>query len=271
MMELLVTVFVSGITLASVVTFFAGQAHKERGHAYRLEAQQALRSSLDAITSDLRLAGACLPSTGQFLSVTGTNAASGDSITVRTGLVRTNLSCIKGTSLAVAAGATTLTFAAAPLGEPAPTNGFEVGMLVHLEKTADPGEETFVTGVGPTTLNLQNATTKAYNAGAGVYPIDERVYRLDKTDPVNPLLTLTVDRGAAEAFAVGVTDLQVQYLLNRNCPTCDVVDLPATLPDWWLVNEVYITATVKTVGAVRAEDQTTITATTHGKPRNLLP
>jgi hypothetical protein len=271
MMELLVTVFVSGITLASVVSFFANQAHKERGHAYRLEAQQALRASLDAITRDLRLAGACLPSGGQFLSVTGQELAGGDTITIRTGQVLTNLSCIKPTSLPVAAGDTVINFSPPNAGEANPTNGMAVGMLVHLEKPADPGEEMFVNAVAPTSITLSSATTKAYVAGAGVYPFDERVYALDKTDPVNPLLMLTVNRGTAQAFAVGMTDLQIQYLLNRNCPTCDVVNAPTTLSDWWLVNEVYITATVKTVGAVKAEDQATIVATTHGKPRNLLP
>jgi type II secretory pathway pseudopilin PulG len=271
MVELLVTVFISGITLASVTQFFAIQSHAQKGHSYRLEAQQALRASIDAITRDLRLAGACLPSGGQFPSVAGTDAAAGDTITIRTGQVRNNLSCIVGTvGTAVAAGVTTLTLADVGAGVNA-TNGFAPDMLVHLDPPASPGEEVFVASVSPTQLTFTSPTTLAYPVGAGVYPLDERLYSLNKTDPQNPLLTLTIDRGAAQAFAVGVEDMQIQYLLDRNCPTCDVIDLPPDAATWWLVNEVYLTMTVKTVGSVRPEDSATLVATSHAKPRNLLP
>jgi len=275
MVELLVTVMISGITLASVTQFFALQARKQKGHSYRLEAQQALRASLDAMTRDLRLAGACLPSGGQFLSVTGSDAAAGsgagDSITIRTGQVRNNLSCIVGTvGTAAAAGSTTLTLASVG-GGVNPTNGFAADMLVHLDPPGSAGEELTVASLDANTLTFSSPTTLAYPVGAGVYPLDERTYRLDPTDPQNPLLTLTINRGAAQDFAVGVQDLQIQYLLDRNCPTCDIVDLPADVPTWRLVNEVYLTMTVKTVGSVRAEDAATIIATSHAKPRNLLP
>jgi len=271
MVELLVTVLISGITLASVTQFFAIQSRKQKGMSYRLEAQQALRASLDAITRDLRLAGACLPTGGQFPSVTGTDNVAGDSITIRTGQVRNNLSCIVGTvGTAAAVGATTINLASVGAGVN-PTNGITPGMLVHLDPPGLAGEELFVQSVTATDITFTGATTVAYPVGAGVYPIDERVYQLDKTDPVNPLLTLTIDRGTPQAFAVGVQDLQIQYLLQRNCPTCDLVDLPADVPSWWLVNEVYLTLTVKTVGSVRPEDSTTLVATSHAKPRNLLP
>ncbi len=271
MVEVLVTVMISGITLASVTQFFAIQARKQKGMSYRLEAQQALRASLDAITRDLRLAGACLPSGGQFPSVAGSNNAAGDSITIRTGQVRTNLSCIVGTvGTAAAVGVTTLTLADVGAGVN-PTNGMTPGMLVHLDPPASAGEELFVASLTANTVTFTSATTLAYPVGSGVYPIDERTYRLDKTDPVNPLLMLTIDRGTPQAFAVGVQDLQIQYLLDRNCPTCDVIDLPPDAATWWLVNEVYLTLTVKTVGSVRPEDSTTIVAVSHAKPRNLLP
>jgi hypothetical protein len=38
-----------------------------------------------------------------------------------------------------------------------------------------------------------------------------------------------------------------------------------------MVNSVDLTATVKTVGAVRPEDEATMVATSTAKPRNLLP
>src|SRR4029077_21024176 len=98
-----------------------------------------------------------------------------------------------------------------------------------------------------------------YPVGSGVYAVDERIYAIDvNQDP--PLLMLTVNRGAPQAFAAGVRDLQVDYVLNRNCPTCDQVDLPANTAEWWLVNAVEVTATVDTVGATQPEDEATMVA-----------
>jgi hypothetical protein len=80
-----------------------------------------------------------------------------------------------------------------------------------------------------------------------------------------------VNRGTPQTFAAGMTDLQVRYVLEQNCPTCDVVDLPADDSVWRLVNQVLVTSTVETVGAVRPQDQVSVTETTRAKPRNLLP
>jgi hypothetical protein len=68
-----------------------------------------------------------------------------------------------------------------------------------------------------------------------------------------------------------MTDLQLQYVLQRNCPPCDVVDLPPDDATWRLVNQVLVTPTAETVGAVRPEDQVTLAQTSRAKPRNLLP
>jgi hypothetical protein len=110
-----------------------------------------------------------------------------------------------------------------------------------------------------------------YPVGSGVYAIDERTYTLDKSDPSRPLLTLVVNRGAPEAFAVGADDLQVHYILDRNCPTCDEVDLPVDTAEWRLVNSVLLTAQVRTVGGTGPHDDATLVASSMGKPRNLLP
>ena len=94
MMELLVTLGISGVTLASAVHFLAIHAREFRQHALRLELQQAMRASLDAVSRDLRLAGACLPTDGQFIALAGVDGPGGDSVTVRTGVVRDDMSCI---------------------------------------------------------------------------------------------------------------------------------------------------------------------------------
>jgi hypothetical protein len=258
-----VTIGVSGVTLASVVTFYAGHARQMRQHSFRLESQQALRSSLDAITRDLRLAGACLPLTGQFISLAGANIAGGDSVTIRTGLVRNNMSCIIASTAADAAvGATSVDVDNA--------NGFTQEMLVYLRAPNGAGELSEITAVAGNTISFADAAQQAYPIGSGVYAIDERTYTLDKSNPDVPVLTLQINRDAPQAFAAGVSDLQVRYVLNENCPTCTTLDLP-TGSDWQLVNSVAVTATVQTVGGVRPEDEATIVASSTAKPRNLLP
>ena len=260
------SVGLAGIALTSVVQFFALQTRKMKGHTYRIEAQQALRTSLDAIARDVRLAGACLPSTGAYVPLAGTEGAT-DSITVRTGIVRNNLSCIvAGLTANMAAGASTAT-----VDSPA---GFTVGMLSYLRHPSGSGQFLFVTAVGATTVTLSGAATIAYPIGSGIYAIDERTYAIDAVSvPGIPVLTLTINRGAPEAFSAGLQDLQIRYVLNRACPPCDIVDAPlaADTATWRLVNSVLLSGTVKTIGTVRAEDAVTMTQTSSAKPRNLLP
>jgi hypothetical protein len=270
MVELLVTIFVSGVTLASAVTFWANHARVLRASAFRLEAQQALRGSLDAITRDLRLAGACLPLNGQAVALAGVNAPGGDSITIRTGLTRADLSCIlASTDVAVGPGALTLQMDPAI---PNVTDGFATDMLAYI---ADPpnaiGEFATISAVGPNSITFDTALTQAYPRLSTVYAVDERTYAIDASIPTLPLLTLQVDRGMVQAFAAGMRDLQIQYVLDQNCPPCDRVNLPVSNAQWRLVNSVELTATVETVGGIRPQDQATIVATSEAKPRNLLP
>jgi prepilin-type N-terminal cleavage/methylation domain-containing protein len=268
LLELLVAVGVSAIALSSVVQFFAMQARKMKGDTYRVEAQQAARTSLDAITRDVRLAGACLPITGAFTAIAATNGNPGpDSITVRTGIVRNNLSCIvAGLTALMGQGTTTATVDS--------SSGFSAGQLAYLRAPVGSGQFAFVTAVAPTSITLDTATTIDYAAGSGIYAIDERTYTIDTVSvPGVPELTIAINRAAPEPFAAGVSDLQIQYLLNRNCPPCDVVDAPAPndTATWRLVNSVNLTETVRTVGTVRPEDAVTMVETASAKPRNLLP
>jgi hypothetical protein len=264
MLELLVTTGIAGVALASAVKFFSIQLQAQRRHAFRIESQQAARSSLDAITRDLRLAGACLPSDGQFMALTGADIPGGDSITIRTGVVRQNMSCVTiAVSVDAIQGATTLTVDSG--------SGFTAGMLAYVRKPDGSGEIAPVTGSTAATVTFGTGMSQAYPKGSGVYAIDERTYALDKSNPALPLLTLTVNRGPAEPFAAGVDDLQIQYVLDRNCPTCDRVPVPASTAEWRLVNDVELSATVKTVGAAQTSDQASLTVTAMAKPRNLLP
>ena len=270
LIELLVTVSISSVVLTGVVRFMALQTRKLSGHSYRLEAQHALRSTLDAISRDVRLAGAGLATQGQFISLAGTDAAGGDTITARTCIVGANLACLPATLAADhAAGSTTLQLQAGQ------TTAFSVGSYVYVKEQAGGGQFVTVTAVdaGNNRLTTTPGLTQLYHIGSGAYAIDERRYAIDRSNPANPVLTLSVNGGAAQAFAAGVTDLQIQYVLQRNCPACDVVDAPAAndTATWRLVNEIILTATAQTVGTVRPEDVVSFTATSRTKPRNLLP
>ena len=263
LLELLVSFALAGTLLVGVVIFFASQVRNARGHAFRVEAQQAMRGSLDAITRDLRLAGACLPGDGAFTALAGRNGPGTDAVTIRSGIVRANNQCLRAvTTAAAAAGATVLSVDSG--------TGFVADMLAYVKHPNGSGEFAFVSASGASTVTLSSGMTQPYPSGSSVHAVDERTYELDVAGNP-PLLLLTIDRGDPQAFAAGVRDLQVQYVLDRNCPDCDRVDIPANTAEWWLVNAVEVTATVDTVGGTQPEDEATIVASSVGKPRNLLP
>jgi hypothetical protein len=252
-----------GIAAMAVAQFFAFQARKQHGTSFRVELQQALRASIDTMTRDLRLAGACLPSDGDFVALDGTNGPGPDSVTVRAGIVRTDLSC-------VVTAATTLTAAGTNSFDVGSSAGFAPGMRVYVRHPGGMGQFTTVATAPTNRIVVTNATTMDYPVGTGIYAVDERTYTIDASGPV-PRLMLTVDQGVPQAFAAGMRDLQLQYVLERNCPPCDVVDLPPDDPTWRLVNQVLVTPTAETVGATRPEDQVTLAQTSRAKPRNLMP
>jgi hypothetical protein len=260
----LVSTMLGGIALAAAATFFASQARVQVGQGYRVEQDQAIRASLDNVTRDLRLAGACLPVTGGFIALAGTDGgADPDTVTARAGIVRDDLSCVVTALSALTAGGTSTL----PVTSEA---GFLPDMLVYLRHPGGNGQFTFVSDVSAGTIEIADATVQDYPVGTGVFAVDERVYQVDPAGAM-PRLTLSVDRAAPDDFAAGIRDFQVRYVLQRNCPPCDVVDLPADDATWRLVNEVIVTATADTVNAVRPEDQVTVVETSRAKPRNLLP
>ena len=264
MVEVLAALGVASITLLSVAKTFSIAARQQKGVSYRLEAQQGLRGAIDAIARDVRLAGACLPTNGEFIALAGADQPGGDRITVRAGQVRNNTSCvIASTTVDANAGTSSLTVDN--------TNGFAAGMLVYIRSWTGSGEITSVTAAGGNAISLSGGLGAAYPVGSGVYALDQRIYQLDKTDPANPIMTITINANAPQQFAAGIQDLQFVYTLARNCPPCDTTNLPPDMATWRLVNDVMITATAKTVGAVRAEDQQLLTENTRSKPRNLLP
>lgn len=268
----MVTIGVAGVALASAATFYAKHARFLRQSSFRIEAQQAMRASLDAMARDIRLGGACLPTSGAFVALDSVEGGGNpDEITVTTGLVQGNMACIVATVTAqVAAGATTVTLDTSA--------GFAVGQLAYLRDPNGSGETRTITAVAANSITLSAGVGQIYPVTSGVYAVDQRRYFVDRTvDP--PILMLQINQNPAEQYAVGVTDIQIQYILNRNCPTCDVIDTPPMIGAppardtavWRLVNEVIITETVRTVGAAPQNPiEVTLTEMTRAKPRNLL-
>ncbi len=267
LLELLVGTTLLSLVLAITGAFFVASRNTIDDQILRIETQQGLRATMDTLVRDLRLGGACLPVNGSFVSLAGVNSGTTDTITTRTGLVQSDLSCVRTTLNGnLAAGSTDLPVAS--------TAGFTAGMRGYIRNTDGTGEFFTISAVSGSTsrLSLTAALSQAYVDTSGVYSIDERTYTIDKSNPSQPVLTRQVNDGEAIPFAYGVTSLNVQYELLRNCDgTCDVVNLPANDGEWQLVNQVLLSVTVRSA-AVGHDGQYYYRSGQVGvKPRNLLP
>src|SRR5215813_10882981 len=161
------------ITLAMAATsgmFLAGKWHMQMQQR-EVETTQAARAAVDMIVRDLRLGGACLPVTGEFISIDGTNNGQTDTITTRTGLTRPDLSCV---STAVPQNQTvTASGSTVPVQS---ADGFTTGMTVYIRNPSGEGEYFKITSVSATPAQLGKSTTLSqdYPATSGVYAIDQR-------------------------------------------------------------------------------------------------
>lgn len=270
LIELLVTLGLGAIVLASMTQFFQQHARRMRIHTTRIEVQQALRASLDAITRDVRLAGACLPSGGVFNAMTGTNGAT-DSITIRSGLVDSNMACIgDSVTQAVNIGGTVVRVA--------DIAGFAAGQMLYLRDPNGSGEIRLISSVNVAgkSITLTSGVSQQYpytaTAPSAVYALDQRTYSVDRT-ATPPVLRLQVNNGAVQNFAAGIRDLQFLAVLNSNCPDCDMVDLSSSLTtaQWWQVNEIIVTATAENIDPSQPVIAFRMTQVSRAKPRNLLP
>jgi len=255
-----------GVALGAAVAFATTSIRFMRQDQLRLEVRHAIRASADSVVRDVRLAGACLPQTGAFVPLAGLDVGTGDTLTIRTGCSQNNLACVATATNALhGMGSTTINVD--------DTTGFGQARIGYIRHTDGQGEFFGIANVDPmaSTITRADGATRDYPVGSGVFAVDERSYSLDTTGSGAPRLMLDVDRQGATPFAVGVSEFSVRYVLDRNCPPCDVVDMPADDAEWWLVNEVAMTFTAETVNPVRAEDSYSETRTVVSKPRNLLP
>lgn len=266
LLELLISLTVISIVMASAGALFVATRNYMQDQILGIETQQGLRSVLESIARDLRLGGACLPTAGDFAPLDGVEAGTLDQITTRTGLVRPNLSCVSTTTTANM----TTTTTSIPVNS---ASGFAVGMRALIQGITT-GESFTITGVntGTNTIQKSGNWSQAYPSGSGVYALDERTYAVDTSNSQLPVLTIAANGAAASPFAAGVESFIIQYQLARNCPPCDVVTAPASASsDWRLVNQIFITATVRSSTTARNGQYIRRTGTISAKPRNLLP
>ncbi len=272
LIEMMVATAVMSLGLALAGALFVASRNALSDEIIRQETLQGLRATLDTLERDLRLGGACLPTTGNdFPPLAGSNAGSLDGVTTRTALVRSDLTCIQSTIKAsspatgIVAGTATL-----PLQS---VGGFVAGQRAYIRGSSNSGEYFNITGVSDSSnqLTITPALQNAYLNGSGVWAVDERVYNINTTTYA-PMTVLTVAANGARAvpFAYGVQAVNVQYQLASNCPPCDVVDLPSAA-QWPLVNQLFVSVTMKSQKPLSTGQYYTATGSIGAKPRNLLP
>jgi hypothetical protein len=238
--------------------------------AQQLETTEGARAAVDMIVRDLRLGGACLPVTGDFISLDGTDSGQTDTIITRTGLTRPDLSCIRTsvpTGLSVGASSSTVPVQASV--------GFAQNLRVYIRAPDGEGEYFDVTGVpSATTLSKAMTLTRDYPATSGVYAIDERKFFISNASTpsgVQPQLMMQVGSATAQSFAIGIEKLDVRYQLQQNCPPCDIVTLPSSDAQWAVVDSVLLDVTARSAQKDPTGNYYRRTVSVNVKHRKLLP
>jgi type II secretory pathway pseudopilin PulG len=267
--ELLVGITLMGLAMAATSSFFLAGNSQMRQQSLRTETDQAARGAVDMIVRDLRLGGACLPVTGDFISLEGVNSGQRDELTTRTGLVRPDMSCVRTATSAATANGTAIV-------QVENAEGFEEGMRIYLRAPSGSGLYTTIASSDEAAnqITLSSPVDDDYPSTTGVYAIDERRFYLhDFTSPRGVLPELMLKIGDAEpiSFAVGIEKLDFQYVLRRHCPACDVVDFPADESEWAIVEEVVVRLTARSELKDVKNDYYRRQVEVAVKPRNLLP
>jgi type II secretory pathway pseudopilin PulG len=265
-LELLISVGIIGIAMAATSGLFLAGRNFMRDQTLEVETTQAARATIDLMLRELRLGGACLPVTGDFISLDGVDDTDLDEVTSRTGLTRPDLSCIRSSTTADIETADTTV----PVQS---VNGFVADRRGYIRHPAGTGEFFTIASVDSVTntLDVTAGLSRDYPATSGVYEIDERTFRINDDDPANPAIELQVDSGTPSKLATGIERLNVQYQLHRNCPPCDVVDLPVGDPEWSIVEQLFLEVTARSDRPGPNGDYYRRTIKVGVKPRNLLP
>lgn len=263
-------IMLMGLAVVATSGMFLASKQHMRMQSREIETTQAARAATDMIIRDLRLGGACLPVTGDFISLEGTNNAEQDQIVTRTGLTRPDLSCIRS-----AVPQNTTVTASGGVVPVYNSEGFSAGMRAYIRSPLGSGEYFEISSViSPTELGKSTTLSQDYPQDSGVYAIDERRFFIQTwNSPRGPLpeLLLQIGNQAAQSFAVGIEKLDIQYQLRRNCPPCDVIDIPADNAEWSVVEQVLLNVTARSELPDEQGNYYRRTITVGVKPRNLLP
>lgn len=263
--ELVLSTALAMMALAATSSLFIAGRGTLRNEDVVLETAHAIRTTTDLLLRDLRLGGACLPVTGGFVALSGVNNGTTDEIVSRSGLTRADLSCVRSASVeSTMEGASSIKLETA--------DGFRPGVRAYVRHPNGTGEYFTVTSVDGATNTISSdvAFALAYPPTSGVYGIEERRYSVDlSADP--PVLQMQINGQDALPFAIGIEKLDIKYQLKRNCPTCDVVDLPTDNNEWALVDQMLLTLTARSSRTSESGETYRKTMTVRVKPRNLLP
>ena len=270
-LELLIGVVLMGLAVAATSGMFVASKRQMQSQQRQIETTTAARATVDMIVRDLRLGGACMPVTGAFISLDGINNGQTDEIITRSGLTRPDLTCVTTVvpnNQTVTANATSFQVQS--------SDGFAAGMHVYIRHPDGEGEYFDITSVPSSTQLAKTQTlTRDYPATSGIYAVDERRFYLDTfTDlrgRTQPELMLQVGDKPPQQFAVGVEKLDVQYQLQRNCPPCDIINLPSSNAEWAIVDALVLNVTARSEQPDQSGSYYRRTVTVNVKPRNLLP
>jgi len=271
LVELLIVLLLTSYMMTIMVGFFRTAVAARQNTGAQTEAQFGLRSSASVITQELRQAGACLPRTGTFVTLAGTNSGLTDSLTLRIGRADPATgACLKAQITPAsggAVGATTLTVDS--------TAGFGSTKRVLIVSSAAAGASELysVTGTTATSITISPGLQFTKPQFSRIYPLDERIYQI-QTWSGRSVLTVQIDGDSAQPLVDGVTEFNVTYY-GLPCDTlgvCTVLTQPTTDATWRNVREVTIAPKI-TARKKNRQGQlvtTTLTEPIHIKPRNLL-
>jgi prepilin-type N-terminal cleavage/methylation domain-containing protein len=284
--EVLVGLSVASLVIIGVGTGSVFVTRAWAMHQARVQVQQSIRGTVEALSRELRIAGACMPLstlppiTSQFQAISGTHSGLTDSITITSnphcaGPTNVNVDCNACAVINVdnttnfSPGTWVYVYNSSNLTSPPGPYGEFV--LIQSVASGSPGTIT-VSATTPLTKNYPHYdSTLNPPKGSSVWGADQRTFAISSTcSGCNgvPTLTLWALGGVVTPMVKGVDQMTIQYVLNRtyasNPTQCEgqtggtlslcVVNLPTTgasiAGDWQLVRAITFTIDARSLNPV---------------------
>ena len=237
MIELLLAAAISIVVIGAALSAYIVQHKQLLVQEQISDMQQALRGSMDELTTKIRLAGYNLPQGLIPLVARNTNP---DSI-----LILYDTAVLENVTLNHA-----MPQPSAELRCDGDLSGITDNDWLYIyDPVSQTGEFFLCTHVQYAAGHIQHNTmplSRSYGVGARVIKINMLKYFVDtSTDTLHPKLMISIMNQAPQVFAEDITDLQFQYVLSSGA----VVDVP---PLATMVREVIISITARTA---RSDDE----------------